>query len=152
MVKKYDEIDYKLLKELRKDCDVTIRELGSKLDVHPNTILKRIKRLKRDNIIIRNLSALDFYKLGFNLRAFVHIKVNLNEDRHEFIQDFIKIPQIVSAYEVTGMSDYIAIVQVKNKDDLNIILEKIRSHKAVADTVTNLMISCFKHPFEYDPL
>lgn len=152
MAKKYDESDYRLLKEIRDDSDLTIRELGDKLDMHPNTILKRIKRLKKDNVIIKKLSEVDFYKIGYDIRALIQIRVKMSSDWEGPISELAKHKHIVSFYAVTGIPDFVAIVQVQNKEDLQSLLRRIQKSNVVVKTTTHFMISCYKHPYEYNPL
>lgn len=152
MAKGYDSNDLKILSELRKDCNLTVRQISKKLDMHPNTILKRIKRLENNEVIIKNLSEIDFYKLGYDLRALIQIKVKMSSDWEEPIKEIASIPQMVSLYAVTGVPDFFGIVQVKGKEGLESVIRKIQKTNVVTKTTTHLMISCYKHPFEYNPL
>jgi DNA-binding Lrp family transcriptional regulator len=151
MGNKYAKNDIKILCELIESSSITIRELGNKLNIHPNTVLKRIKKLERDEVIIKNHSEIDFNKLGYDLRALIHIKVRMGDDWETEIKELIKIPQILSFYAVTGISDFVAMVVTRDKKELEEVLRKFQKNKVIIDTTTHLMISCYKHPYEYNP-
>ena len=43
----YDEFDFLILKELRNQAKIPIRSLANKTGLHPNTLLQRIKNLRK---------------------------------------------------------------------------------------------------------
>jgi len=72
-----DELDYKLIKELLRNADISNTELSSKLSVSEKTVRRRIKYLI-DQGTINRVITIDPVKLGYDVRAFIILEVELN--------------------------------------------------------------------------
>ena len=75
----FDELDFKILLQLKQNAKQSLSVLEEKLDKRSSTIHSRIKKLEAKNII-RNYSInLNYKELGFPLVAFIM----LSFDKHE---------------------------------------------------------------------
>jgi Lrp/AsnC family transcriptional regulator for asnA, asnC and gidA len=72
-----DELDYKLIKELLRDAEISNTELSTKLSVSEKTVRRRITHLV-DRGIINRVIILDPVKMGYDVRAFIALEVDLN--------------------------------------------------------------------------
>jgi DNA-binding Lrp family transcriptional regulator len=153
MKNKVDAVDLMILRELRSDCKRPMRELANKLRMHPNTLLQRIKRLEKSKIIRKYHADIDYKSLGYDMHAVVMIKIKKSglEDENLLV-DVAKLPEVVSLFAVTGVSDCIAIVKAKNRDDLVRILKAIQSQKSVLRTTSYLILLTYKEAYEFNPL
>ena len=153
MKNKVDAVDLMILRELRNDCKRPMRELAQKLRMHPNTLLQRIKRLEKSKIVRRYHADIDYKSLGYDMHAVVMIKIKKSglEDEN-LLRDVAALPEVVALYAVTGVSDCIAIVKGKNRDDLVRILKTIQSQKSVLRTTSYLILVTYKEAFEFNPL
>jgi len=153
MQEKFDDIDFKILSELRKDCKRHISDIAKKLKMHPNTVLFRIKKLEKDGIILAYNAEVDYHKLGYDLH--VLITIILPRGRVGDIEQLKKlsdIPEIQALYACTGSYDVVALAYVKNSEDLSRVLREIEDCKAVLRTDTHLMLYAYKSPYQYNPL
>lgn len=153
MKNKVDAVDLMILRELREDCKRPMRELATKLRMHPNTLLQRIKRLEKSKVIRKYHADIDYKELGYDMHAIVMIKIKksgLEDDN--LLHDVAKLPEVVALYAVTGVSDCIATVKAKNRDDLVRILKAVQSQKAVLRTTSYLILVTYKEAYEFNPL
>ena len=149
----YDNTDLAILKELRDNCKQSIKELGRKLGVHPNTILQRIKKLEKDKTIIKYSAEVDYRKLGYELHAVIMGEVRKGRAGDQTqLADLSKMPQMQYLYAVTGAYDIIASVRVKNRDELVEVMRKIGENPIVERTMTHIILYSYKHPYEFNPI
>jgi Lrp/AsnC family transcriptional regulator for asnA, asnC and gidA len=153
MKNKIDTVDLMILKELRNDCKRPMRELAQTLRMHPNTLLQRIKRLEKANIIRKYHADIDYKELGYDMHAMVLIKIRkggLEDDK--LLGDVRHIPEVVAMYATSGAADVIAMVKAKNRDDLVRILRFIQDQKSVLRTTTYLVLITYKESYQFNPL
>ena len=153
MKNKVDTVDLMILRELRDDCKRPMRELAQKLRMHPNTLLQRIKRLEKSQIIRRYHADIDYKALGYDMHAVVMIKIKKSglEDEN-LLEDVANLPEVQSLYAVTGGADCIAIVKSKNRDDLVRVLRVIQTEKSVLRTTSYLVLVNYKESYQFNPL
>jgi Lrp/AsnC family leucine-responsive transcriptional regulator len=153
MKQEYDDTDLAILRELRNDCKQPVREMAKKLGIHPNTILQRIKKLERENIILKYTAEVDFRKLGYELHAIImgECKKGRAGDQEQ-LADLAKMPEMQYLYAVTGAYDVIASVRVKDREQLVEVLGKIGAHPIIVRTMTHIILYSYKHPYEFNPL
>jgi Lrp/AsnC family transcriptional regulator, regulator for asnA, asnC and gidA len=72
-----DELDHKLIKELLRNAELSNTELSTKLGVNEKTVRRRIRHLVEHGIINRVI-IMDPVKLGYDVRAFIILEVDLN--------------------------------------------------------------------------
>jgi DNA-binding Lrp family transcriptional regulator len=153
MKNKVDAVDLMILRELRNDCKRPMRELAQKLRMHPNTLLQRIKRLEKSKVVRKYHADIDYKALGFDMHAVVMIKIKKSGLEDENLRkEVAALPEIVALYAVTGVSDCIAIIKAKNRDDLVRILKTVQSQKSVLRTTSYLILLTYKEAFEFNPL
>ena len=153
MKNKIDTVDLLILKELREDCKRPMRELSQKLRMHPNTLLQRIKRLEKTNVIRKYHADIDYKALGYDMHAMVMIKITKAGLEDENLLDKVrKVPEVVALYAVSGGADVVAMVKAKDRDDLVRILKFIQSQKSVLRTTSYMVLITYKEAYEFNPL
>lgn len=140
-----DSVDLLILKELQENCKRPIRELADRLKLHPNTLLKRLKRLEKNKVIRKYRADVDYHYLGYDMHAIVMIKIKKSglEDQN-LLKDVIDVPEVDSLYAVTGSADCIAIVRAKNMDDMVRVLRLIQVQKSVMRTTSYFVLVKYK--------
>ncbi len=152
-MEKYDDLDLSILRELRENSKQSVRELANLLGAHPNTVIQRIKRLENNEVIKKYTVEIDYRKIGYDIHALVMIKTKKGKMSDSWeLQTVTRIPQIQSLYALTGNYDALAIVRVKERDELVKILRKIQENKVIARTNTYIMLTGYKSPDEFNPL
>ena len=153
MVAKHDELDLEILRELKDNSKIPYRKLASKLGVHPNTLMQRIKRLEKNKIIKRYTVDIDFENIGYDSQVLVLIKArggrigNLQQ-----LHDIASIPQVRLLYGITGTYDVVAFILVKNRDELVSILKKIQEHPVISRTNSHIVLYSYKSIDDFNPL
>ncbi len=149
-----DIVDVSILRELKNDCKQSYRTLATKLGVHPNTLMQRIKKLEKEKVIIGYHADIDYRKLGYDYHGVSMIrtkKSKITESMWEF-DDIKKIPELEALYTVTGQYDAIAVIRVKNREQLVEVLKRMQQNLMIAKTNTQIILSTFKRPSDYNPL
>jgi Lrp/AsnC family leucine-responsive transcriptional regulator len=124
-----DAVDRKLLNLLQADSRLTADQLGERLHLSPSAITRRIQRLRGNGSI-----AAEVVVLGDALRARrVTAVVNVQLDRHEpaeaerFRRAFDQVPEVQLCVEITGASDVLLIVSVKDMERFNAFADELTS-------------------------
>jgi Lrp/AsnC family transcriptional regulator for asnA, asnC and gidA len=133
---KVDELDLKLLSELKKDGSISIPLLAKKLNINASVLYSRIKRLLKKKMIKKFTIDIDESQLGFGVKAYVGI----NRDpkfKKEIHENLLKIPEIDRIIEVTGRFDLMVGVLAADLEKLhNIVVEKIGKIDGIQNTET----------------
>ena len=133
---KVDDLDLKLLSELKKDGSISIPLLAKKLNINASVLYSRIKRLLKKKMIKKFTIDIDESQLGFGVKAYVGI----NRDpkfKKEIHENLLKIPEIDRIIEVTGRFDLMVGVLAADLEKLhNIVVEKIGKIDGIQNTET----------------
>ena len=131
-----DNLDLKLLSELKKDGSISIPLLAKKLNINASVLYSRIKRLVKKKMIKKFTIDIDETQLGFGVKAYVGI----NRDpkfKKEIHENLLKIPEIDRIIEVTGRFDLMVGVLAADLEKLhNIVVEKIGKIDGIQNTET----------------
>lgn len=110
---KLDKIDNAIIKNLKADARMSLREIARKLKVSPDTVSNRFEKLKKEGIIIDTTVIIDPSKIGYSFIARFSIKVKPAYSS-QILDRIITIPSIIVASKIVGIYDLVAIGVVKN--------------------------------------
>ena len=68
-----DETDVKLLGKLLSDARLSYRRIADELRISAPTVLTRVKKLEKENVIKFYSAILDHEKLGYDLTAIIEV-------------------------------------------------------------------------------
>jgi len=114
-----DAADARLLEAVQADAHLTAEQLGAACGLSPTAALKRLKRLRADGIIEREVAMVSPRSLGYNIMALVMVTLD-REDRgviDRFKQDIRITPQVTNGYYITGDADFILTVVARDMDE-----------------------------------
>lgn len=121
-----DRIDKAILRQLQQDASVSNLELASMIGLSPPACFKRVKKLKSEGIIARQVVLLDQEKLGPCLHMIV--SVEMERDRLDLNDGFIKhirtASEVRECYQVTGEIDFVLLVTVENMQDYELFCQR----------------------------
>ncbi|MBE6520475.1 MAG: Lrp/AsnC family transcriptional regulator [Thermoplasmata archaeon] len=144
----YDELDKRIIELLSTSSQGSYRQIAKTLDVHPSTLIQRVKNLESRGVIRGYRANIDYMKLGFEFMGVV----NVNASDVIAVQDKIsKIPQVVSVFDVTGDSDCMAWIACIDREEFSSVVKKINSIEGVTRTNTSVIMDIKKDPFSYIP-
>ena len=133
---KVDDLDLKLLSELKKDGSISIPLLAKKLDINASVLYSRIKRLIKKKMITKFTIDIDETQLGFGVKAYVGINRDpkLKTQIHE---NLLKIAEIDRIIEVTGRFDLMVGALSEDLEQLHaIVVDKIGKIDGILNTET----------------
>jgi Lrp/AsnC family leucine-responsive transcriptional regulator len=107
-----DAIDRRILDVLQEDNQVTNLALAEKVGLSPPACLKRVRRLRDERVIVKNVAIVDPDKVGRSIVAFVGVE--LDRQREDVLAAFERKmtaePEVQQCYFVSGEIDYLLVV------------------------------------------
>jgi len=103
-----DAIDVKILDLLQQDASLSIADIAEKVGLSSSPCWRRIERLKKAGVILRQVTLLDHEKLGlaFEVSASVKLQLPSRENLDKFEAAMSQWPEVVDCATVTGTVDY----------------------------------------------
>ena len=124
-----DRIDRKILDLLSEDSRLTGEQLGERVGLSPSAAHRRVKALEESGAIIGYRARLSAAARGNPSTVFV--QVTLTDQRQAtmlaFERAMASTPQIAEAYLMSGQSDYLIKVLVREQDSYERIHREILS-------------------------
>ncbi|MBE9638642.1 Lrp/AsnC family transcriptional regulator [Salipiger mangrovisoli] len=116
MSQNLDEIDRKLLRELRNNARASHQELSERVGLSASPCARRIRRLETDGYITGYSARIDEEKLGFGFSVFISVRLDRQiDDRLEaFETEVRRCPEIVDCWLMTGSFDYLLRISVRD--------------------------------------
>lgn len=144
----FDELDKRIIELLCRSSQGSYRQLAKQLDVHPTTLIQRVKNLEAKGVINGYRASIDYMTLGYEYMGLVSVYA----DNVKTVQDEIsKIPQVISVFDVTGESDCIVWIACIDRDEFSEVVKEINAIKDVRKTNTAVILNITKDPFSYIP-
>jgi len=145
----YDNIDSKLINELIGDGRASLRSLGEELDVSVTTVSNHINDLESKNIIQGYTPILDYGKLGYDVTAITHLKVE-GTALTEIVDRLRDKNQMISVYETTGDYDIIAIGKFEDTDGMNAQIKELLADVDIRESNTSVVLNTIKEHTQFD--
>jgi DNA-binding Lrp family transcriptional regulator len=138
-----DEVDRRLLEELRRDARVSIRALAERVHVSRSNAYARLDRLLADGVITGFTARVDPQRAGLGTSAFVALSIEQNAWR-DVSGAFARIPYVEHVALVGGDFDVLALVRAPDNAALReVVLERIQAVPGVKATRTWLIFDEF---------
>ncbi len=124
MAYKLDEVDIQLLTAMQADADRTNVQLARLCGLSPAATLYRVRALKESGVIRIIRADVDPAAAGFALRVYVTATMRWYEPRATAaFEDYIRsMPQVISADNVAGETDYLLSVVARDVAELQQVL------------------------------
>lgn len=122
-----DRIDRRILNVLQENNQVTNLELAARVGLSPPACLRRVRRLREQGIIMREVALVDPAKVGRNLMVFAN--VTLERQREDLLESFerrmLARPEVMQCYFVSGDADYLVVVNVPDMVAYNAFARRV---------------------------
>ncbi|MGF7008661.1 Lrp/AsnC family transcriptional regulator [Aminobacter sp. BE322] len=122
-----DKIDIKILTLLQEDASRTNAELADLVALSPSSCLRRVQRLKKAGIIDRIVALVAPAKVGQGMKAIV--TVELERHGEQYMRQFLLLasqePAVTQAYSVSGQTDAVLMLRLKNMDEFEELCERL---------------------------
>lgn len=153
-VAKLDSKDRKILKFLSTDARASIADISRKTGIQRDSVLYRINRMKKENVIRYFHTLLNPSVLGFPIYNFVNFFLhNLTDEQERSFVAFMRShPNIVYVAKTTGKWDFTICILAKDLKHLDGILTEIRRKfsKIIKDYDTASIIQEYKFDYMVD--
>ena len=114
-----DKIDKRILHHVQQNNQLTHAELSELVGLSPTSVQRRLAKLRADKVITADISVVDPNAAGRPLMMLV--SVELARERADIIDRFKRSvrssAEVMSAYYVTGETDFLLIVSAKDMAD-----------------------------------
>lgn len=132
-----DTTDLKIIKILQEDGRISMKELGSKVNLTSPAVSERVKRLEESGIISGYTAIIEPKKLHMHVQAIVHVGMKVSSHA-KFKKLAIEEPAIIECHHVTGEDCMTVKVVCQDTQELEHILDKIQT---IGNTKTAIILS-----------
>ncbi|MFL9830872.1 Lrp/AsnC family transcriptional regulator [Flavobacterium sp. ARAG 55.4] len=143
-----DTIDLLLLKILGNNSNQTIKELALQVNLSPTPVLQRVKRLENNGYIKKYIALLDHEKFSHGFIVFCNIKLKQHDRTigHNFVDDIMKIDEVIECYNVSGDYDFILKVFARDmKHYQNFVFNKLGTVESIGSTHSSFVMAEIKN-------
>jgi Lrp/AsnC family transcriptional regulator, leucine-responsive regulatory protein len=130
-----DEIDHQLVRCLRANARATLAELATEVNLSSPAVKRRIDRLHERGVIIGYTAIVDHGKLGLPLQAFSELRFDGTAGVDEIASIANEIPEVEAVYTTAGDPDALALLRVRDVEDLKRVVDLIRRKGAGTKTL-----------------
>ena len=143
-----NDMDMEILKILEEDARIPSKDMAVMLKTDEKKIEERIKALKKEGIIRRFKTSIDWKKLGkHKASAIIQVKV-VPQERSGFsriCEELSNDSRVRDVIVASGEYDLMIWVEAADIDELSkFVTEKLAPKKGVVGTYTHIVLSEFK--------
>lgn len=122
-----DATDRKMLRALQLDGRMTNSDLSKTVNLSESACLRRLRALETAGVISRYAAIINERAVGFPISVFVTVTLSSQAEASltAFEAAVASVPEVVECYLMTGGSDYLLRLVVRDVDDL----ERIHSRE-----------------------
>jgi len=140
---KVDDLSIKILALLQENSRLSNSEIGRQIGLSSPAVNERIKKMEKLGIIKNYTVEIDHKKLGFELEAYINVSLHglFGPKLKETAKSFLKIPEVIEFYNITGGDDIIMKVVASSIEHLRIIISKVAP---LGQMCTRIVVTEFK--------
>jgi DNA-binding Lrp family transcriptional regulator len=119
--------DEKIIEILAKNCRISLINIAEKVNMSPNGVKERIKKLEKEKVIVGYKTKINYELLGFlHFRVFIHAK-KISDEFYEKIKKFLKQKgSVESIGRFWGYADIDFRIHPKTIFDLYSIISELK--------------------------
>lgn len=127
-MKRLDHKDKKILETLDKNSRLSIADISRKTGIQRDSVLYRINKMKKQNVIRFFHAVLDPNTLGFPIYTFVNFVIHnlTKEDEKNFLGYLETHQNVVYVAKTTGKWDFTVNIAAKDLENFDEIMTQIR--------------------------
>ena len=142
-----DNIDLRILKELRKDGRLSNQELADRVSLSASPCLRRVRKLEESGVIKGFTALIDHRKYGLSINAFISVRLEKHTDG--LVSDFEKgiqeLDEVIACYLISGSRDYLLQIVAKDLDSYEQFLrQKLRLVPGIGQLESNFVLRQIK--------
>ena len=136
-----DAIDRKILALLQADGKRSFAAIAEDVSLSPTAVKRRVDRLERDGVIVGYAAIVDPGRLDAGLDAMVEIYCSDRTAPADVHASVGHLPEVVSAYTVSGEADALIQVRVGGIRELERLVGRLRRDPNIVRTRTLVVLS-----------
>lgn len=137
-----DDLDHRLIAQLRHDARASVAELAKRLQVSRGTVSNRLGRLQHEGVITGYTVRLRPDSAPDDICAWASIAV---EGRQQaVIRALLGEPGVAELHDTNGRWDLLAVLHVASLAELSSALERIRTIPGVTATETSVHLKTLR--------
>ena len=136
-----DDLDRRILDELRVDGRASYAEMGIRIGLSPSAVKRRVDKMVADRVIQGFSVRIDPDLDGVGTEAHVELFCRGTVAPEDLRRRLQSIPNVVEAFTVTGQADAIVRLRAATMPDLETALEKVRLAPQVDNTRSAIVLS-----------
>ncbi|MEM8904800.1 MAG: Lrp/AsnC family transcriptional regulator [Actinomycetota bacterium] len=131
-----DDVDRRLLLELRRDARASVNELAGLANVSRSTAYQRLERMRRQGVLGDSSVEVDPEAVGLDVAAMILIDLEQGSWR-DLLDDLRSLPGLEHLAFTTGAFDAVALVRVAGVHALrDVVLDHLLGLESVRSTQT----------------
>jgi DNA-binding Lrp family transcriptional regulator len=143
-----DAIDRALLLELQNDARQTNKALADKVGVAPSTCLERVRELRARGVITGFTATVDPAAVGRPMEAIMSIQQASAQRQatENLLEHASSLPETVRVMALTGTTDFIVHVAVRDMDHLRDLVWSLIERREVGRIQSSLVLAQVEGP------
>ena len=142
-----DLFDRRLLNLMQEDATLTAERIAEQVGLSPSAIQRRLKRLREEGAIVRDVALVDPKKVG--RPTFFVVSVQVEREHPEKLAQLrewlVAQPNVQQAFYVTGESDFVLIITAPDTETYDALMSRmIGDNPNVKRFTTNVALSVVK--------
>lgn len=124
-----DALDRKILTALQQDGRLSNVQLAEKVGLSESACLRRVKLLEKSGIIDRYVMLIDQAAIGKPGTVFVRVTLEgqQKDKLQRFEEEIGKVKEVLECYLMSGDSDYLLQIIVRDNEDYMLIHNRLTS-------------------------
>ena len=141
-----DAVDLKILRQLQEDCSRSVSEVARQVGLSASPCWKRINRLIKDGVILRQNAILSRARLEFGLTAYVSIKTGEHTSSwlEEFSSKIKSLPEVMEFHRMAGEVDYMLKVVTKDIESFDEFYKRLVKLNGLTEVTSRFSMEAIK--------
>lgn len=149
-----DEIDRRILRELRLDGRLSNTRLAEKVGLSTTPCWNRVRALEERGVIEGYTALLSQQSLGYPDTVIIEVTLDRHDDEifEKFGQALAELPEVMEAYLLTGEYDYLIKVAVAGTAGYEEFLRrKLYKLPGLRHSRSTFVLRCLKRTYSVEP-
>lgn len=143
-------MDRKILRQLQRDCDISLDMLSLEIGLSRNACWRRIKHMQDAGLIRKRVALLDAPTLGLGLTVYIQVRAEKHAAGWSaaFARATRSIPEITGVFRMSGDLDYLIRAHVADMAGYDRLYQKMIAEVSMADVSASFVMESIKDTTE----
>ncbi len=150
---KIDKTDVKILEILQENGKISNAELAKRIGISPPPTLDRVKKLENSGVIKKYVAMINPESVGIETFTFVQVVLRRHgrEVIKEFVDEVVKIKEVMACHHITGDADFLLKIAVKRIPAYEkLVLDKLTELPHIQHLKTMVVLSTIKNETSFN--